>query len=81
MSIEQLIIPVAMTIGSILIGSLGYMIKNIYTRINDLEKFPAVTEQQVRQIISDKIDPVKEDVSEIRKTLDYIFNLIYTPKK
>ncbi len=78
---EPYIIPVGMTIGSILIGSVGYMMRNIFTRLAALEKFPAVTEHQVRQVIADKVDPVREDVHEIRKSVDYILNLFYTSLK
>ncbi len=77
---EHLLVPIITTILSVIIGVAGYMMRNIFTRLNDLEKFPAVTEAEVRQIISDKVDPIKEDVSEIRKTVDYIFSLILTKK-
>lgn len=82
------IIPIGLAIGSAIIGSIGYMIRNIFQRITALEKFPAVTENQVRCIVSDKVDPVKEDVSEIRKStdylltrIDYLLSLIYTSKQ
>ena len=77
---EGFLIPVGMTIGSILVGSVGYMIRNILTRLTALEKLPMVTEPQVRQIIADKIDPVREDVHEIRKSVDYILNLFYNSR-
>lgn len=77
MIMDNVIVPVVMTVSSVVVGTVGYMIRNIFQRLSELERVHAVTEPQVRQIISDKIDPVKEDVTEIRKTLDYIFNLIY----
>ena len=76
----EYLIPGVMLSGSILIGSVGYMIRNILTRLSALEKLPMVTEPQVRQILADKIDPVREDVHEIRKSMDYILNLFYNSK-
>lgn len=70
-----------MMLGSIVIGTIGYMMRNIFQRLSELEKFPAVTEPEVRQIISDKVDPIKEDIHEIRKTIDHIFTLVYNQPK
>lgn len=74
-------IPVGAAFLSLVLGSVGYMIKNVFNRIAELEKRPAVTESQVRQLLADKIDPVKEDVSETRKSIDYLLNLIYNLNK
>lgn len=81
MILDTLVIPIIVTLSPVLIGGIGYMIKNVFTRLHNLEKSSAVTEQQVRQLLADKVDPVKEDISEIRKTLDYIFQYFLTPKK
>jgi len=67
-------------VGSAISGIVGFMIKDVYRRLTSLEKSGSVTEPQVRQIIADKVDPIKEDLSEIKSKLDYLFNLFYSSK-
>jgi len=45
-------------------------------RVTRLETSDRITETQTRQIISDKLDPVKEDIAEIKSKVDTIFDMV-----
>jgi hypothetical protein len=79
--IDDTVLSFLGALGSGLIAGVIFMVKNVFSRLRDLESRISVTEPQIRQIISDKTDPIKEDVSEIRKSLAHILSLIYNPRK
>lgn len=61
-----------------LLGLGGYMAQTVLSRITKLEReLPQkVTEDDVRQIVSDKIDPIREDIHELKIKIDRIFELL-----
>jgi len=50
---------------------------DIYKRLGDqeLRLRNAITDKDVRAIIADKIDPLKEDIHEIKQKLDRLIEL------
>lgn len=81
MLFESFLVPIIGAILSISVGVVGYIMKNILRRLESLERVQAMTDPQVRQLISDKLDPIKEDLSEIKQKLDYIFDLLFSKHK
>ncbi len=59
------------------LGMLCYIYRKEVGRIDDLEiqatKF--LSENQVRQILSDKLDPMKEDIQEIKQTTNKLLDI------
>lgn len=53
----------------VLTSLIGYIIKGVLTRLDVLEDKMqhTITEPQVRQIMSDKNDPLKQDIIEIKE--------------
>jgi uncharacterized protein YoxC len=66
-----IVVPIVLTV-------LGYLMKTHLDRIQELEKRVDLTinEAEIRGIINDKIDPIKEDISEIKATLNHILTAI-----
>lgn len=62
----------------IICGVIGYLIRVQMGRIDMLEQHMVrkVEEPQVRQIIADKIDPLKEDIQQVNNKLDTIYNIL-----
>lgn len=62
---------------SVLLGG-GYLIRSLLNRLNALENSndTKVTEVQVRQILADKIDPLRNTMDDIRFRLDKIYDLL-----
>lgn len=60
----------------------GYFFKSLYERVERLEIKTSQfkTEEEIRQIINDKIDPIREDIKEIRTKLDQLLDLIINKK-
>lgn len=54
----------------------GFLIKNIITRLESVENkvVDRPTEQDVRVIINDKIEPIREDIKEIK---DLLYKMIH----
>ncbi len=52
--------------------------ERIEQRLTKLEEKVSsqVTEPELRQILSDKLDPLKEDISEVRKQAEKITDLL-----
>lgn len=61
----------------LILGAGAYVVKSVLLRISELEEKvnDAVTETQVRQLLGDKIDPIKEDLEEIRLSINKLFEL------
>lgn len=61
----------------------AFVMKNIFKRLEILEDKldKAVTEQNVRALLADKIDPIKEDVGEIKQALIKIYELYLNERK
>ena len=61
----------------LIFGILFFLLGNIYKKLNDFDARMrgAVTDKDVRILISDKIDPLKEDIHEIKQKLDKLIEL------
>lgn len=78
------IIPYIWPIVTSIVCGLGALVmKSVFSRLESLESKmnSTVTEQQVRTIIGDKIDPLKEDVHEIKQAIVKIYELYLLEKK
>jgi hypothetical protein len=74
-----IVIPV-FTLGS----SIGaFFMKSMIERIKELEDQMTnkLSEAAVRQIVADKVDPLKEDLKEIKDSLNQIFHLLLKADK
>lgn len=60
------------------VGGASYIMKGIFTRIDALEKeLPKkVEETEVRQLLTDKIDPIKDDINDIKQDIDMLASKI-----
>ncbi len=58
------------------------IIRGLYVRLDTLEKQiqNKVSSSDVRQLLSDKLDPVHEDLSEIKQQLNQIINRLIDKK-
>lgn len=61
----------------IICGIFYFVMTDIYKRLGDqeLRLRNAITDKDVRAIIADKIDPLKEDIHEIKQKLDRLIEL------
>jgi septation ring formation regulator EzrA len=62
-----------------LLSGLGsFLLKNMYDRIDMLEKRlrDTMTEQEVRQLLGDKIDPVQDNIKEIKEKIDKLYDFM-----
>jgi len=55
----------------------GYLIKNLMNRIQDLESqlLTKMSEDRVRLLLQDKIEPIKEDLKDIKDTVNKLYEL------
>lgn len=60
------------------VGLGGWFMRSTMQRISDLEKSVAlkVEEDKVRQLLVDKIEPLREDVQDLKVKLDKIIDLL-----
>jgi uncharacterized protein YoxC len=65
------------TIISIVIGMGMYIMRTVTSRIDTLEQKMdnTVTKQEVRQLLDDKINPLKEDIKDIKYTIDKLLSI------
>jgi len=70
--ITGVVVPIILTIAQ-------RWASNMMMRVDTLEK-TAVSEVKVRQIISDKLDPMKEDITEIKEYLKLINQQLFERK-
>lgn len=54
----------------------AYFVKSLLNRVSDLEKKDSMTEIQVRQLLSDKIQPLQENLNRIESQLDKILEYL-----
>lgn len=61
----------------IILALIGFIIRSIYQRIdtieNKLEK--TINKEEVRQTIDDKVNPIREDLTEIKDAIRQLFLL------
>jgi len=69
------------TFSLVITGLCGYFIRVQMQRISDLETEMQnrIDEEAARQLLADKLDPVREDVREIQLKLDQIMALLMKP--
>lgn len=81
MSLES-IVGFVVTIVLAISAGVYTVYKNLTDRVNKLEKEQhlSVSEEKVRQIIADRIDPLREDVLELRKSIDKLLDHIISLK-
>lgn len=66
---------------SIVIALIGYIVRTTLNRIESLEKRPVLDEDKVRILIADKLDPIKEDIKDIKTYVIKIIESFYIPPK
>ena len=73
--LAYILLPILSSIGA-------YVVRDIINRISVLETKieNKVTDTYVRQIMNDNIQPIREDMDEIKQKLDKLFDLIYSQK-
>ena len=66
----------------IVIMYVGHSMKSHIDRIEGIEKLLAtkIDEPEVRTILSDKIDPMKEDIAEIKVMLNHLLEVVLDKK-
>lgn len=67
----------------ILISGAAYIVKNILDRLNVIEKetVTKLDEPAVRRLVNDKVDPLREDIKELKASTDRILDILLTNKK
>lgn len=62
---------------SCITGMAAYFMRNLIMRLETLENKiqSKIDEPEVRQLLSDKLDPMKEDIAEIKGTVQKLFDL------
>lgn len=70
------IIPIISSIGA-------YFMKSMLLRLKDIEKDLShkVDEQSVRQLLADKIDPIADNVADLKGQVDKILDLLLSKKQ
>ncbi len=73
---------IALAIMTVMASVVGWLIKRLVYRIERMESQlqQYVTEPEVRQIIEDKVDPVKERLSRMEAKMDEIIQLLLSRK-
>lgn len=64
-------------------GLVSFFIKSILNRITRIESIlnTKVDEQEVRQLLADKVEPLREDVQELKVKLDKIIDILINTGK
>lgn len=67
----------------IILGIGRYIMKSYIDRIDALERdMPhKLTESEVRVLMSDKVDPIKEDIQELKQQCQKILDILINSKK
>lgn len=60
------------------LGGIGYFMQSILKRIDVLEREVPfkLNETEVRQLLIDKIDPIREDIKDLQTKLDKIVDIL-----
>lgn len=79
----DLLLKLSYILVPICLSAAGYFVRAILKRLDvveaKLEK--TITESEVRQLLADKIEPLREDVLEIKRKIDRIFDLLLNLNK
>ncbi len=70
---------ILITIIPLVLGLGAFIVKSMMSRIDELEKKSNIytSEPQVRQILGDKLDPIKEDLQDIKHSINKLFQLYF----
>lgn len=62
----------------LIVGILGWLARTNMQRQDNIEKEldTKITEQQTRQILADKLEPLKEGLDDVKDKLDSLYNLL-----
>lgn len=65
-----------------LAGFFIFIIKHLYSRVADLDRRvrDSIGEQEVRRLIDDKINPIRDDIHDIKLKLDKLVDMYLTSK-
>lgn len=60
------------------LGVVAYIVRAQMQRLDTLERqmITKTDEHEVRQLLSDKVDPIKESMSEIKEKVDKVIDLL-----
>lgn len=74
MSIDQMIYLIV----TAFLGLIGFLLRNHMQRIDNIEKTmdSKLNEQQTRQIMNDKLEPLKEGLDEVKEKLDKLYDIL-----
>lgn len=74
----KILIYVIMPLVLMVLSAVGFYVKNQIGRIDMLEAqiVKKVDETQVRQILVDKVDPLREDIAELKSKVDRIYDIL-----
>lgn len=74
MSFDQIIYIVT----TALVGLLGFFVRSHMQRIDTIEKAmdTKLSEQQARQLLADKLDPVKETLEDVKDKINKLYDTL-----
>lgn len=75
---ENLALFLMYIVAPVIVAMGSYLMSTFLNRISTLEKTMVnkVEEPEVRQILADKIDPLREDISELKNKIELIYSLL-----
>ena len=67
----------------LVLGAVGFIMRNIHVRLDRLEEVitQKLDQKDVRQIISDKIDPIRDDIKDLKDQNSEILKLLISNNK
>jgi len=70
--------PYLMLLISLVIGVVGFLVKTQMQRIDVLEKEMTTkpSDEDVRRVLDDKIEPIKDSMTEIRNKVDKVIDML-----
>jgi Tfp pilus assembly protein PilO len=73
----SLLLSISIPVITGFLSILGFWVKSMMNRIEKLEERQKTKqdEQQVRQLMADKVDPLKEKLEEIKDSVDRLYDL------
>ena len=71
-------ISLIIAIGTMVAGAMAWAIKALISRLDEMQRqiTNKVTEPELRQILDDKIVPIKESMADVKMTVDKAYDLL-----
>lgn len=71
-------ISLIIAIGTMVAGAMAWAIKALISRLDDMQRqiTSKVTEPELRQILDDKVVPIKESMADVKVTVDKAYYLL-----